>query len=251
MNNLTGIILTHNNEPTIARSVQSIKPLVSELIIIDDLSTDQTLDIIKKEYPAVRIFHKKLLRFDEQRNYGISLASNDWILMIDSDEIVNPELVAAIRSIDLTADIDGYWAVRMKKFFSVYLKETVPERPILFKGFLRFINPVHEVVIIDRNKVGRLSGWLMHEDWLGVSANMSKMNAYSSLLAKKWLEQNRNYNDFQLLIFATFFPVVCFFDYLFKKRFYKAGLNGLLYAALLSADWLVVILKYRELKRRN
>lgn len=252
MKNITGIILVHNNELTISESVQSIKGLVSELIVIDDFSTDRTVDIIKENYPDAKIFKKKLIKFNEQRNYAINLASHDWVLMVDSDEIVDSKLFNALKSLDLRDDeIDGYWAIRLNRFFSVRLEEKNPDKLILFRKFLQFADPVHEVLMVDKKRVSQLAGYLIHENCFKISANINKLNFYSDLLARKWIEQNRNYNDFQLLFFAFFSPIIFFFYYLLVKGFYRAGLDGIIYSAILSADWLIVIAKYRELRTKD
>lgn len=248
MNKITGIILTHNNERTIVNSVRSIKSLIDELIIVDDMSTDQTLAIIKAEYPAVRIVFQKMIRFDEQRNYGLSLANNDWVLMIDSDEVVTSGLSSLIKSIVPDDNIDGYRVLWENQLFSVYLKAKNSERFVLFKKQLKFVNPVHEKIVINESRIGELRGLLRHDGWVDIVHDINKMNIYSGLLARKWLEQNRNYSTFQLLFFAFVFPVFYFFDCLFHKGFYRAGINGVIYAALSSSSWLVVILKYRELR---
>ncbi|MCX6797686.1 MAG: glycosyltransferase family 2 protein [Candidatus Falkowbacteria bacterium] len=252
MNKISGIILTKNNEAIITDAIKSIKPLIDELIIIDDCSTDKTLDLIRNEYPEANIKPKRLERFDAQRNYGIELAKNNWILMIDSDEIISPELGRAIKAEPESPIIDAYWAVRSNHFFSTYLNDTYTKRPMLFRNSLRFSCPVHEVILVDKNKIKKLGGNLKHENWFGVENEMIKMNLYSSLLAKKWLEQKRHYGRGKLFFLALVLPVYFFFDFLFKKKYYKAGFfNGFFYALFSSSLWLAVIFKYKELKAKK
>jgi len=252
MKNISGIILTKNNQRTISDCVRAIAPLVTELIIIDDFSEDKTLNIIKQEYPTVKIFQKKLIRFDEQRNYGITLAINDWILMIDSDEIISSKLQDVIKNTNDTWEIDAYWVERLNRFFSVYLKENYTNRPILFKKTLKFTFPVHEIIEIDKTKTKKLSGALMHESWQSIEKNMEKMNAYSTLIAEKWIEQKRNYGNFKLFILALILPPRYFFICFFIKGFYRAGFfNGFFYSLFESSWWLAVIFKYKELRNKK
>ena len=251
MQNISGVILTKNNSRTITDCVNSIMPLIKELIIIDDFSNDDTLEKIKKIYPTVRIEQKKLERFDQQRNYGIKLAKYDWILMIDSDEIISPELANSIKNLTEEKDIDAYWVIRMNQFFKTYLPEKYIDRPLLFRSELKFINPVHEIIKVDKDKFKKISGTLIHNNWLGIEFAMEKMNRYSSLIADKWVEQNRNYSNASLLFFAIVLPIRFFFICLFKKKFYKAGLfNGVFYSLFESSWWLAVIFKYREKIKR-
>src|SRR3989337_339671 len=98
MNKVSGVILIHNSERTIRASVNSILGVVEELLIIDDFSTDKTLEIIKSLYPSVRVLQRSLTRFDEQRNFAIERVKYDWILMIDSDEEADGELTGSIKN---------------------------------------------------------------------------------------------------------------------------------------------------------
>ena len=92
MDKISGVILTKNNQKNISQCLRQVSALINELIIIDDFSSDQTLAIVRQEYPTAKIIQKKLQRFDDQRNYGLDISSNDWVLMIDSDEIITSEL---------------------------------------------------------------------------------------------------------------------------------------------------------------
>ena len=252
MNKVSGIILTKNNSRTIKDCLTSISSLVDELIIIDDLSSDDTLAIIKELRPDANIINHKLERFDEQRNIGIEKAKNPWILMIDSDEIVSDELGKSIKELNEEENIDAYWVTRLNRFFDVYLKEEYWNRPILFKNKLKFSYPVHEIIEIEKDRIKKISGTLKHESWIGIKENMDKMNKYSDLIAQKWIEQKRNYSALKLFIFAILLPLRYFFICFFKKKFYKAGFfNGFFYSVFESSWWLAAIFKYRELKNKT
>lgn len=249
MDKISGVILTKNNQKNISQCLRQVSALINELIIIDDFSSDQTLSIVRQEYPTAKIIQKKLQRFDDQRNYGLDISSNDWVLMIDSDEIITSELSESIKMVKDSDNIDGYWVARNNKFFSTYLLEKNPERLILFRKNLRFVNPVHEVIPRDNKRVLKLKGVLLHEDDRSISESMDRMNKYSSLIAVKWLEQERNYSNFKLVILSFCLPLFFFLICFFKKKFYKAGFFvGLFYAVIEASSWLVVIFKYRELR---
>lgn len=249
MDKISGVILTKNNQKTILQCLHQVSVLVDELIIIDDFSNDQTLDIIRQEHPGAKIIQKKLQRFDDQRNYGLDNASNDWVLMIDSDEVITPELAESIKTIKDSDDVDRYWIVRNNKFFSTYLLEEIPERPILFRKYLRFVDPVHEIIPNGNKQAVKLKGLLLHEDDWIISKRMDKINKYSSLLATKWLEQERNYGNFKLVILSFCLPVIFFLICFFKKKFYKAGFfTGLFYSIIEASSWLIVIFKYKEFR---
>lgn len=252
MNKISGIVLTHNNRRTISQCLESLKGLCSEIIIIDDFSGDNTLELIKNIYPGARIYQRKLERFDNQRNYGISLANNDWVLMIDSDEAISEELNESIMNHPEDKDIDAYWCFRSNQFFSATLQEKYINRPILFKKTLKFSYPVHEIIKINESRMAMIKGFLIHNNWVSIEKNMEKMNTYSSFIAQKWIEQKRNYSKGLLLILSIALPVRYFFICFFKKKFYKAGFfKGFFYSIFESSWWLAVIFKYQELKDKN
>ncbi len=250
MKEISGIILTKNNESTIKDSVLSILPLVSELIIIDDLSEDKTQDIIKDLGGNIKIVNHKLERFDNQRNLGISLAKNDWILMIDSDEIISQELSESIKNINTEENILGYWAVRENRITNKKVKEDYKNRPILFKNNLRFSYPVHETILIDQKKLKKIKGNLIHKNWESFKKSLEKANHYSELMADRWIEENRNYGKTGTLLLALLWPAHSFLQAFFGRRQYRLGLFGLVYSIFESYWRLAGILKFYEKKYR-
>jgi len=106
---ISGAILVHNNERTIAKAINSIKDLIDELIVVDDYSTDNTIKIIKKIYPKAKIYRKALNKnFATQRNFALSKVSHDWVLFIDSDEKVSKKLKKEILTTLKHPKFDAY-----------------------------------------------------------------------------------------------------------------------------------------------
>ena len=96
---LTVVMLTNNEKSTIARALLSVKPIASQVVIVDDFSEGRFLELCKKSAPAAEIYRKKLRDFSAQKNFGISKARHEWILNLDADEEVSPELADEIRNI--------------------------------------------------------------------------------------------------------------------------------------------------------
>ena len=91
---ITATVLTKNNEKTLRATLDSLSKF-PEVILLDSGSEDQTLEIAK-EYPNVKTFTTSFLGFGPMHNYATKLASHDWILSIDSDEVVTEPLVEEI-----------------------------------------------------------------------------------------------------------------------------------------------------------
>jgi len=104
---LSACIITKNEEDNIAHCIQSIAPVVDEIIVVDTGSTDKTISIAKK-------FRAKTFSFSfsgdlaEARNFSIEKATNDWIFIIDADERIATQDYGLIKSIIERDDVDGY-----------------------------------------------------------------------------------------------------------------------------------------------
>lgn len=98
--NISAVILVKNAEKTIAECLESLCAF-GEVVLLDNGSTDATLDIAAK-YPNVKIFHEpNFCGFGKMKNIALSKATNDWILSIDSDEVLMPEIVSQINAMQL------------------------------------------------------------------------------------------------------------------------------------------------------
>lgn len=120
--NLTGVILTKNEEKNIARAIKSLS-LCDEIIVIDDFSTDSTVSIAKKE--GVKIYKRDLnSNWADQRNFALSKAKGDWILFIDADEVINNNLKEEIKLKLSTVDkaTKGFTFKRHDYIFNTVLK---------------------------------------------------------------------------------------------------------------------------------
>ena len=152
---ISSVVLTHNAEATIAKTLGSLT-WCEEILIIDDGSTDNTLSITRKL--TSKIFKHPLDNdFAAQRNFGLSKAKNEWVLFIDSDEIVSPALAKEIREIAAPRQLAGtrndntvgYFIKRRDIMWGRELRHGEQGRMKLLRLAKRdtgkWIRPVHEV----------------------------------------------------------------------------------------------------------
>ena len=206
---LSVVLITHNEERNLGRTLESVKPLVAdgrgEIIVVDSGSTDRTVEI--SETYGAKVFLEEWKGFAAQKNSALDKASGDWILSLDADEEVEPTLAEEIghyilgrarestqdgvpnRTIALIATtITGLWIPRKNHFLGLWIKHGGywPDRKLrLFRrGAARFENRlVHEDVKLE-GQAHELNGALLHHSYPTVSDYIEHMNRYSTLGAE-------------------------------------------------------------------
>jgi glycosyltransferase involved in cell wall biosynthesis len=109
---ITGCMITLNEKDFISRALDSVIPLVDEMVIVDGGSVDGTLDIISK-YPKVKLIQNKMPEdFSQQRNIYLRHVTSDWILVIDSDEAFEPNFKDALHTLISIGRFTSFWFPR-------------------------------------------------------------------------------------------------------------------------------------------
>ncbi len=150
MPKLSLVIVAQNEERTIGKVLEAAKSLPDEIILVDSGSTDKTMDIAAA-YGA-KIVHQDWLGYGPQKNFAMELATGEWILSLDGDEIMTPDLVSEVKS-ELAnpqcADYDGFKIPRL-----LY----IGDQPVWHGGFF----PDAQLRIIKRG-AGAFNNRLVHE----------------------------------------------------------------------------------------
>src|SRR6266850_1225320 len=114
MSKISAIILTNNSEKTLEQTLSSLT-FCSEIIIVDSGSTDSTLKIAKKYYAIV--FTDTSSDFSQKRNLGMSKAKENWILYVDSDEVVTESLRREVENVSETDTKFAAYKIKRKNFY--------------------------------------------------------------------------------------------------------------------------------------
>jgi glycosyltransferase involved in cell wall biosynthesis len=188
---LSVTIVAQNEERTIAHVLRAVQSLADEIVFLDSGSTDSTVDIAKSF--GVSFFHQDWLGYAAQKNKAIDLAQGDWILSLDADEILSPELVseiAAILASDVPPSIAGYRLPRIL---------FIGEEPVKHGGFypdaqLRLFRrnrgrfeerAVHEAVRVDGDVVN-LKNPMFHYSYRDIDQFAQAMDKYARLSAQHY-----------------------------------------------------------------
>lgn len=250
---LSAVVLTKNEEKNIKRCLRSID-FCDEIIVVDDFSTDRTIEIIRtvgnKNLCSV---HKRKLNndFAEQRNFGLSKACNEWVLFIDADEELTQELKSEIRNSKLKNDVysikrrDFFWGKELKHGELSHISHIGLIR-LIRKNSGKWMGTVHEV-FHTANSVGQLNGYLNHYPHPTLKEFINDINHYSSIRAEELFNRSVKTNTFEII----FFPFGKFiYNYFFNLGFLD-GPAGFTYAFMMSFHSFLVRAKLYQLLNKQ
>lgn len=241
------VIIAKNEEERIGSCLKSVKDIADEIIVVDDCSTDRTVDVCKKIVPNVKIYKKMLDNFASQKNFGISKAKYEWILSLDADEDISKALSKRIKNLD-TSSYDGFKIKMYSRGFHV--DKLVPEYHLrLFrKNKGKYYGELHERVRVS-GRVGKLEEPIIHyREGKDVSYWIRKMDMFSTRDALQYIHQGRDFDKAQLILRMILFPPAMFLYWYIYKGVFRHGLSGLIWAIGSSTIQFWKNVKYYEIK---
>lgn len=255
---LSVVYATFNEEKNLAKSLESIVDLADELIVVDGESTDGTVAIAKK-YGAKVISTTNKPIFHINKQMAMDAAKGDWVLQMDADEVVDPDMRKNIISIlnteDLAAVSVAYWLKRKNWFLGKFLTKggQYPDPVIRFyqngKAHLP-MKTVHEQMEVD-GEVGWLNGHLMHYNSPTFSDYLRKANTYTSLTAKELEEKGVEISFASTLLYCFWKPIAIFFSLYFRHKGFMDGFSGFVFALFSGLHFPLAYIKLWELKNRT
>lgn len=182
-------MITKNAAETLEKSLASIKKIADEIIIVDSMSTDRTVEIAKN-YLA-KVYVKEFEDIGKQRIFGFNKATGKWVLILDSDEIVSEKLMMEIKSkIENTRiKINSYYIPYQNFFLNKPLQFGGEDYKMLrlFRRVKINIEPslVHNKIEIKDKKIGYLKGKIFHHSYRSISQTYKKFTDYGIKMAKE------------------------------------------------------------------
>jgi glycosyltransferase involved in cell wall biosynthesis len=226
---LSVIVVAHDAAALLPACLASAA-FADETVLIDSGSTDDTKKIAAQL--GARVIEKEWLGFGRQKQFAVEQAQNDWVLCLDADERVSPELAASIvRALDAPAT-PVYRMARRNRFLGRWLShgEGYPDwSPRLFdRRSARWSDdPVHEKVVYEA-AAGVLQGDLLHESAESLEQYLEKQNRYTTLAAKQLFAQGRSAGVGKLLLS----PVVRFVKFYVLRLGFLDGAAGLVHISI-------------------
>jgi len=249
---LSVVLSVHNEESVIEPALESAKPIADEIIVVDNESTDKTVQIAKKYTKNIHEHKNTPELLNKPKNFGFSKAAGDWILSLDADERVSPELAKEISGIlhssfDIQNSPVGYWIPRQNLVFGKWLQHGIwyPDYQLrLFrkeKGQFPAIHN-HEFLAVE-GRTEKLKGHLIHKSYSGITEYIDKFNhTYTDNEAENFLKSGKKIT----WIDAIRWPLSDFITNFFARRSYQDGLHGLVLSLLQAFYALEVFAKVWE-----
>ena len=245
-NKISVIIITGNEEKNIKDCLESVK-WADEIIVVDSESKDKTVEIAK-EFTNKVVIHK-WEGYAAQKSFALNLAGNEWILSLDADERVTPELAEEIKNLDLSnQNIDAFKIHRDNYFLGKKITscgwETDYQLRLFKKSKTKLTDRlVHEGFVVD-GSISTLNNSITHYSYTSLKEGFKKINEYSTLEAnEKYLKKNVN------LFTILFVPFIAFLQhYVFRKGF-TDGKYGLMVSLMHAITKMQVQMKMWELKK--
>jgi glycosyltransferase involved in cell wall biosynthesis len=217
---LSAVVITRNEEANIERCLKSLA-FCDDIVVVDSCSTDNTVEIARKF--TSNVVTRPWSGYAEQKNYANSLAKHDWILSIDADEEVSPELQNEIKQLlNSSPELHAYHMPRKTIHFGQWIRYGgwYPNRLVrLFRKSKGTWSDkeLHEAWVTEGN-AGSLTSDLIHYSFDGISDQVERNNHYSTLGAVKLRREGRNFSTLRLLtksaskFFETYFLKFGFLD---------------------------------------
>jgi glycosyltransferase involved in cell wall biosynthesis len=236
---LSVVVITKNEEKNILDCLDSIS-WADEIVIIDDESEDRTKEIVENlDYSKkVKVYTNSLNDdFSSQRNYGLSKATNEWVLFLDADERVTKEFREEINDILISEknnkNINGFYIPRKDILWGKLLKHgevsNIKLLRLARKNSGIWTGKVHEEWNIE-GKTGETDSGLIHYPHQTINEFLREINFYTTLRAAELFEKKVRVSFLGIILYTKgkFFK-----NYIIKRGFLD-GIEGIIHAFLMS-----------------
>lgn len=248
---ISAVINTHNEEKNITCCLSSIASYVDEIVLVDMESTDRTRELAQK-------FTDKIWRHDYKgyvepaRNFALSKATGEWTLIIDADEVMQPELGRRLKELAEQAKYTYYRLSRRNLIFGKWLRHSGwwPDYQIRFfqRGTVSWSDEIHSLPVTEGVGMDLQldeKNALLHYHYESVEQYLERLNRYTSQEARQ-LKADGYQFTWNRVIWK---PANEFLTRFFVWEGYKDGLHGLVLSLLQAFSFLIVELKVWESER--
>ena len=247
MPELTVVIITFNEEKNIERCLSSVKNVADNILIVDSGSTDNTINIAKSF--GANLIHQPFLGYIEQKNFALEAAPDGYLLLLDGDESLSPELEEAI----VTEKQKGFtgllynmnrrnWFIDRWIMHGTWYPDT--KLRMIKKGTAKWggLNPHDKLIPFNDQPVIHLQGDILHHTFLTMEDYVHQINRFSTISAKAMYENGRR---------ATMMNIILNPFFAFIKSFFLTGglRDGFVGYVIARQTANLTFLKYAKLRQ--
>ena len=230
---LTVIIPCKNEAKNIVACVEPLLGIANEVIVADSGSDDETIELARGL--GCRVIEREYVHSGDFKNWAIPQAKHEWVLLVDADERVTPDLANEVKASLQQDSHDGFWIHRLNHFMGKPVRHGVWSNDCVLRLFKRDLarysgDTDHAEVVISTGRVGTLQAKLDHFTYTSYSQLFKKLDRYTSYQAEVWKAQGRKPRMYQMLLRA---PLRFILSYVFRGGFLD-GAAGLQIAALVG-----------------
>jgi glycosyltransferase involved in cell wall biosynthesis len=195
MNHLSVCLVAQNEQENLQRVLQSVQEIADEIILVDGGSTDRTQEIAREN--GARVFFRAFTDHADQKNYAASLASHDWIFLLDADEELGEELKESVRKWkEQTPEFAVYEMPRLTWYLGAWIRHSrwYPDwqRRIYRRDKASFSGVIHSALRYE-GRVGQLRGDLLHYPVSTSQGFEAKLEKYTNAMAKEMFNQGKRH----------------------------------------------------------
>lgn len=255
MTQLSVTIITLNEEENLPKALLSVNEMFAdlpanecEIIVVDSGSTDKTVEIARKH--GAKVFHRKFDNYSSQKNFALEQASGEWILSLDADEEISPQLGQEIKKAIESENFVAYTMPRKNIILGKFIRYTrwQPEldRHIWLwrKGKGKWVGEIHEEVEVT-GPVGKLENPKIHRHYETVAEFVAMINSYSEADAQSRIKRGVKFNIFKLF----FDPIYNFLVRYFYRLGFLDGWRGFVLSYLMAMYHFILWVKIWERRK--
>jgi glycosyltransferase involved in cell wall biosynthesis len=249
-NKISVALATYNEEANLSDCLDSVKDWVSQIVVVDGGSTDETVQIAGKyKAQVIKTDNPPIFHINKQK--AIDACNGDWILQLDADERVSPGLKDEILQIVSSSNPEnGYWLPRKNYFLGCYLTKggQYPDYTLRLYRKGKWHLPcksVHEQAVVE-GRVGYLKNDLLHNADPNFSRYLLRFDRYTSLIATELADKHLKINIRNGINYIFIKPIWWFLLTFFRHKGILDGFPGFIFSWFSGLRFAVAYIKYWE-----
>jgi glycosyltransferase involved in cell wall biosynthesis len=251
MKPLSAVIITLNEEHNIGRCIDSLWYVADEIIVLDSFSSDNTVSVAKERGAIVK--QEMFAGYKEQKNRALKLTNYDYVVSLDADEALSPELIEAILNAKKDFQFKAYCMNRYNHYCGRFIRHGLwyPDKKIrLFDKRIAYwggINPHDKIILPENCKAQFLKGDILHYTFNSLEEHLERNERMSSIAAKSLFDLGKKKHWSKIILS----PLWSFVNGYFFRLGFLDGYYGFIIAIQNARLSFLKYQKLQRLKREN